>query len=130
MLLEQRKNRPHKFGLFFVHHQPSAVRRNIIAEHRASSHPFPLPPCRRHFVARAFADQFPFELRETQKNKDVKLLRLVSAGARCVAEPDATGESELPGGSPATTSTIGHSFMIRIASGMPECPSYWRSQVP
>jgi len=36
---------------------------------------------------------------------------------RRVAEPDATGESELPGGSPAITSTIGHSFMIRITDG-------------
>jgi hypothetical protein len=35
------------------------------------------------------------------------------------AEPEATGESELPGGSPATTSAIGHSFMIRITDGKP-----------
>src|SRR5580692_1157544 len=65
MLLEQRKNGAHTLGLFFVHHQPSAVRRNIVAQHRASSHPFPLSPGCRHFVAGAFADQLPFELRET-----------------------------------------------------------------
>src|ERR1022692_4735266 len=68
MLLEQRKDRPHAFGLFLVHYQPSTARVHVIAQHRAPAYPFPLPPGCRHLVPRAFTDQLPLKLSEAEKN--------------------------------------------------------------
>src|ERR1019366_2045912 len=68
MLLEQRKDGPHTFRLLLIHQQPSAFRCHVVAQHRASAHPFPLPPCRRHLVPCPLADQFPFELRKREEN--------------------------------------------------------------
>src|ERR1017187_1631390 len=68
MLLKQSKDGPHTFGLFLVHHQPSAARVHVVAQHRAPAHPFSLPPRRRHLVARTLADQLPFELSKAKKN--------------------------------------------------------------
>jgi hypothetical protein len=47
----------------FRAHQRGGCESACVAQHRASAHPFPLPPRCRHFVARPLADQFPFELR-------------------------------------------------------------------
>src|ERR1051326_3257595 len=62
LLFEVRKDSPHPFGFLWVGHQPSAARSDVIPQHRASSHPFPLTPRRRHLVPGALADLLPFEL--------------------------------------------------------------------
>src|ERR1035437_6183076 len=68
MLLEKGKDGPHAFGLFLIHHQPSSTWAYVIAQHRTSAHPLPLPPGRRHLVARTLADQLPLELRKGEQN--------------------------------------------------------------
>jgi hypothetical protein len=60
--LEQRKDGPHSFGFFPVYDQPPTRRVYVVAQYRTPAHPLPLAPRRRHLVARALPDQFPFKL--------------------------------------------------------------------
>src|ERR1700733_1735675 len=68
MLLEQCEDAPYLLGLFLVHHQPSASRIYVVAQHWTPAHPFSLAPGCRHLIARTLADQFPFKLREAQED--------------------------------------------------------------
>src|ERR1700681_1119079 len=54
---------PNSNSLFFVDDQAPATRSNIVAKHRRPSYPFAFASCRRHLVARAFADNLTLELR-------------------------------------------------------------------
>jgi hypothetical protein len=68
VLEEQREDLAHFSGFFLIDDQAPAGRINIIAEYRCASDPLAFAARRRHLVARAFANDLAFELRERKQN--------------------------------------------------------------
>ena len=68
MLQVQSEDLPHDDSFWLVDQQSAALGSDIVAQRRNPSHPFALPPRRRHLVPCPFADDLPLELSKGKQN--------------------------------------------------------------